>query len=342
MHQFSFNFVHFMHGMTLMFFIFMSIRLYYRKRNNRLLTFLFWETLFWLFIQLKDFLNLIDGINIVRYLSDIRLSLDTWCVPVTLLLLIEAARPHKINLKKTALLMVPTVVLTTVFVITSLKIFLHISLAYSVLLGVATSVACVMACVIKNDNNFINKYLAQRDDAIYIKQISRVALLLIFLFAVWKIIVFTSHFSTGSILYMFQLVIWGTVYYLSERHFVEKKLRNPQTDYTALEASLLRCMNDERLFLNPKLSIKDVAFQIKSNRTYISTYLNKHLKTTFPEYVNNFRVKEACNILNSHEYSSLEEVAEKAGFNSSSTFYRAFSKAMNMTPLQYKAKSQLL
>ena len=106
--------------------------------------------------------------------------------------------------------------------------------------------------------------------------------------------------------------------------------------YSLLEKKLQQCMMKERLYLNPTLRITDVATAIGTNRTYLSDYLNKKLCITFPEYVNHYRVLEACDILVGENNILLEEVAEQSGFNSLSTFHRSFMKVMKITPLQYR------
>ena len=95
-------------------------------------------------------------------------------------------------------------------------------------------------------------------------------------------------------------------------------------------------MTEKRLYMNPKLTISDVAAAIGSNRTYLSDYLNKKLGVTFYEYVNSYRVMEACSILVDGNNQLLMEVAKQSGFNSLSTFHRSFLKEMKITPLQYK------
>jgi len=102
------------------------------------------------------------------------------------------------------------------------------------------------------------------------------------------------------------------------------------------EKKLEKCMTEGRLYLNPKLTISDVAAAIGSNRTYLSDYLNKKLGVTFYEYVNRYRVMEACDILVDENNHLLKEVAEQSGFNSLSTFHRSFLKVMKITPLQYR------
>lgn len=101
-------------------------------------------------------------------------------------------------------------------------------------------------------------------------------------------------------------------------------------------------MENERMFLNPKLTLTEVATAIGTNRTYLSEYLNNDLRLmTFYEYVNGFRIKEACALLSSDERRTLMEIAELSGFNSLSTFNRAFVKSIGETPARYLKKRQI-
>lgn len=101
---------------------------------------------------------------------------------------------------------------------------------------------------------------------------------------------------------------------------------------------LLRSMKEERLFLNPKLNILEVAKHIEVNKTYISYYLNRCEGISFYDYVNRFRVEEACALMDGMAVAHrkpLTEVAELSGFNSFSTFSRSFAKFKGVTPGEY-------
>lgn len=76
-----------------------------------------------------------------------------------------------------------------------------------------------------------------------------------------------------------------------------------------------------------------------TNRSYLSAYLNQHQHTTFYEYVNQWRVRRAKELL-AESAIPLEQIAGKSGFNSLSRFRRYFTKAVGMTPSAYrKAKT---
>ena len=104
-------------------------------------------------------------------------------------------------------------------------------------------------------------------------------------------------------------------------------------------ASLLpKKMEEKKLYLNPRLTIVDIAVVLGTNKTYLSDYLNNTLKVTFHDYVNQFRIKEACMIINNMDANdklTMVEVATKSGFNSISSFNRYFSKIEGISPRQY-------
>ena len=105
-----------------------------------------------------------------------------------------------------------------------------------------------------------------------------------------------------------------------------------------IASQLPKTMEEKKLYLNPKLSIVDIAVALGTNKTYLSDYLNNTLKLTFNDFVNQFRVKEACRIIDSMTASdkrTMVDVATKSGFNSISSFNRYFSKIQGTSPRQY-------
>ena len=126
MEQFLKNLVHFTHGMTLIFFVMMSIYFYGQKKNDknnhRLFIFLFWESVFWMLIHLKDIVYLMDIETGRDFISKLHISIDTWCIPATFFLLMEITQPRRLTVAKMTLLMLPSVLQTVpIFPIISIK-----------------------------------------------------------------------------------------------------------------------------------------------------------------------------------------------------------------------------
>nr|WP_324258339.1 helix-turn-helix domain-containing protein [Cellvibrio fontiphilus] len=99
-------------------------------------------------------------------------------------------------------------------------------------------------------------------------------------------------------------------------------------------------MLERELFLDPDLTLEQLAEITGISARKISSAINRTGKQNFFDYINNFRVKKAADILtNSNAKLSMLDVMADAGFNSKSTFYRAFKKITNMTPTEYQEQA---
>ena len=96
-------------------------------------------------------------------------------------------------------------------------------------------------------------------------------------------------------------------------------------------------MVKDQIWLNPHLTLADLATHIGTNRTYLSNYLNKRLNTSFYDYINHYRLEAALKHLdNPNSTLTVAEVAESCGFNSLSTFRRVFMRAKGCTFAEYR------
>ena len=94
-------------------------------------------------------------------------------------------------------------------------------------------------------------------------------------------------------------------------------------------------MKGEQAYLNPKLTLSELALRVGTNRTYLSNYINQNLHQTFFDYINALRLTHATELLLTSNYT-LEVIAEKSGFNSLSTFRRCFIQKHGCSPSIYK------
>ena len=112
----------------------------------------------------------------------------------------------------------------------------------------------------------------------------------------------------------------------------------PAAHDTPLSQDLLRLMEERKPYLNPKLTLADLAQEMHINRTYLTSVLNRDIGKSFYDFVNEFRIAEACSIIDAlppSERPKLADVASRSGFNSLSTFKRSFLKVKGVLPSQY-------
>lgn len=103
--------------------------------------------------------------------------------------------------------------------------------------------------------------------------------------------------------------------------------------------ALDRLMIDEELYLNPELTLQDVAKFLKCSPRKISNIIKEHYGINFPEYINRYRVKEVINRFDEEQYDEFStlQIAIDSGFNSKSTFNLVFKKITGKTPSAYRA-----
>lgn len=132
-----------------------------------------------------------------------------------------------------------------------------------------------------------------------------------------------------------------SAYFLAEAHHKEALTTSEEEDFTEadveMQQQLTRIMENERLYTNPSLTLFDVASTLNTHPKKVSNIINKGFKMNFNDFVNAYRVEEVIKKVNSDENNikTLLGIALDSGFNSKSTFNRAFKKQTQQTPKEY-------
>jgi len=104
-----------------------------------------------------------------------------------------------------------------------------------------------------------------------------------------------------------------------------------------IEALLNSIMKKEQAFLNPNLKVADLTTITGFDSHKLAAYFNKRCGITFNDYINTHRVNYCAAKLESGEYraKTLEALSAESGFQSRSTFIRAFKKSKGITPSEF-------
>ncbi|NET36520.1 MAG: helix-turn-helix domain-containing protein [Cyanothece sp. SIO1E1] len=108
------------------------------------------------------------------------------------------------------------------------------------------------------------------------------------------------------------------------------------------KALVLDIMEKQKPYLNPELTLPELA-QLSSMKTNeLSHFLNESLGENFYSLVNRYRVEESKRLLSDPKYQHLSilGIAMEAGFNSKTAFNTNFKRITRQTPSAYRKMHQ--
>ncbi len=125
--------------------------------------------------------------------------------------------------------------------------------------------------------------------------------------------------------------------------YLQKRVdEEEQSKHQAVLEQVDKLMQEEKLFLQTQLNVKDVAEGLDVKPYRITLALNRGRQQTFTAYINKLRVEEAKKRILDEKNAqyTLLAIGLDCGFNSKATFNRAFKRFENLSPGEWK-KSQL-
>ena len=271
-------------------------------------------------------------------------SMDMVAEPFYAFILIELCRPGHLTYKTMALHEAPFVLLPVLLWTTGMEVFYDILVGWSAVYGLYYAAWALLT---------IPKYhimLRERfsyDENINLNWLRTILGSFFIILTLWvadslivNIYLECVYLIGGMIIWMFILsFICRHESVISELAVAEAPGNEPATDVNSetdeMGIRIEHLMLVQRAYLIPTLKISDVARQIGSNRTYVSNWFNHSRQATFFSYVNQLRIKHACELLNTTGMP-LETIAQESGFNSRSSFYRIFKNLKRCTPNEYR------
>ncbi|MBU2991665.1 helix-turn-helix transcriptional regulator [Octadecabacter sp. 1_MG-2023] len=108
-----------------------------------------------------------------------------------------------------------------------------------------------------------------------------------------------------------------------------------EADMNRYAARLEKRMADGQLWRDHGLNLRGLAAEIAIPPIHLSEVLNTKIGMSFYDYVNQCRIRDACDLLiNSND--TIIEISEAVGFNAKSTFNTSFKKVTGQTPSQWR------
>jgi len=141
----------------------------------------------------------------------------------------------------------------------------------------------------------------------------------------------------GTAIVGYGLSLWAVKFVkLFSEEPSKKHAQSPELQ--ELGQKIEKALSSELIFTDPLLTVRSLAKHLKKPPYLISMAVNSYFKKSFPELLNELRIKKAGQLLmdQNKQHYSIEAIAYESGFNSLSSFYSVFKKVTNKTPLEYR------
>jgi AraC-like DNA-binding protein len=168
------------------------------------------------------------------------------------------------------------------------------------------------------------------------------------LLAIW--IVYVLNLFEENIPYIIGPILYSVIVYAITYLAISKKLlqninavKYQSTSFAGEEIDTLfnnveRIMQNEKLFLDPGVSLSMLSKQLRVSPQKISFAINSKSQYNFNEYINRYRVNHAVTLMQMPGADSvtIASIATDSGFNSLSSFNNSFKKAFGKTPSAFR------
>ena len=276
---------------------------------------------------LKDLLYLQEGVADNPFIYKLLLSIDTWAVPLYVMFAFEFLYPGKMTLRKDLLLFGSFPLFTLLYVL------YPYDWVYSLMTVYAAVFSGVCICIVLHKTLLYRRMLKSSLSDITHMDVKwlwvTIALLLPNLI-LWAFVSSRTDNLLDAVYYLSLSVTWGIIAYKTYYYKYPSASDLMSGDGHAVTVpvpshfseKLARLAADGYFVRTPHLTLAELAAEL-------GIY----------DYVNSSRLEYTEKLLSDPDAKySVEQLAELSGFNSLSTFRRAFGKKYGMSPQQYRER----
>ena len=219
-----------------------------------------------------------------------------------------------------------------------------ISLLY---LFMAVHIAIYTVIFIFKSHELWNKNTFSREPLAFPLFIFITGSIFVFLLSILSLVFDSKDFNLSISASVTALLLW---FFLLEKRFPDiLPILQQEVEKIKYERSHLATLNIDNIVLNLEnlmvqkkiytyedLDLKKLAKMLHITPHQLSELLNNRLKKKFNDYVNQFRIELAKELLVNYPDKTVLSIAYEVGFNSQSTFYDVFLKITSITPATYR------
>ncbi len=231
-------------------------------------------------------------------------------------------------------------------VVTSFE-YLYSSIFYLQFLHFAAYLVLNIQIIKRYAKRLKNEYAAL-NDTLWLYIFNLVLISSLILASIYLYILFASDAYSRSLDYIYVLpmglFIYAVGYRLSGIEWLqtqEPKKRYESSTLKPIEKQVYKekleqLMQQEKPHLKNDLRLKDLAALLHMPNHHLSQLLNESYDSSFFDFINKYRIKEAKQLISMHPNYTLLQVAFDAGFNNKTSFVNAFKKFEQQTPSSFR------
>ncbi|MGN0221679.1 MAG: helix-turn-helix domain-containing protein [Prevotella sp.] len=323
-----------------------------------MLKLLYYATLYVTFSYLKDVVFLLDSWKVSLVLNDFVRTVDVVFIPLVSAFFLEAVHPGRVTSRQ--------LTLAVGFQSSFIPLFLLFPIRQVVLAAMAVAyfhatitIVYVLAFAIKHHR--APSANCSCTGNLNVTWVTLSCVIYFFSLFFYSIAFENTTWLSESLYNLFTIVFWLFLIVFTKRHrIVEVSKVHEQSEESVetveskeietdeecsvsdrneeMAVRIEEYMKSSKIYLNPHITLNELALAIGTNRTYLSECFNTVMHTNFYDYINTFRIAEACRIIDAMPQEgrkSMQTVSEMSGFNSKSTFHRYFVRIKGISPKQY-------
>jgi AraC-like DNA-binding protein len=157
-----------------------------------------------------------------------------------------------------------------------------------------------------------------------------------------------SYFQVHNAIYFILFFIFNSLIYSGMKNSILFDPKEVNIKYSKsllmidqkelLMKMIIKCMVEDKYYLQPSITVQDMADKMHTQPRYISQVINELTGQNFINFINTYRVEEAKKLLRDPKFSdySFIGISNEAGFNSKTAFNLAFKKYTGLTPKEFQ------
>jgi two-component system, response regulator YesN len=111
--------------------------------------------------------------------------------------------------------------------------------------------------------------------------------------------------------------------------------RGFDSNHDSRQIYVMKAMEWINVHFSENISIRDAALELNISESYLSRLFKSHMGFTFVDYLTDYRIREAIELLKDH-HVKIYEVSERVGYKDPKYFGILFKKKIGVSPITFK------